>query len=147
MFQLSHSTCSCFGIFFLCACADTALFVLPAWNLLPPSFSAISIGCKRVEIFGNCDNVVVDFWPSISERPVQILTSGWIQRPRFTISVGYFGNQSTFSVYLALRCQKISIWPRNLKTGHLSPCQTRYCPSNLKVILTSVTEWCRFYNR
>jgi len=35
---------------FLCACAETQLFLLPVRNLLSPSFSATSISCKTTEI-------------------------------------------------------------------------------------------------
>jgi len=101
---------------FYCACAETANSELAVTTMTTPLDSATPISRKRRK-FRQSESVYVRFGPfSLSMRRIGIIyASGpksakflsfwlklwqclWIQRPRFPITGGYFGNRTTYSV-------------------------------------------------
>jgi len=148
---------------FLCACAESALFVLPVRNLLSPSFSATSICYKWMEFFCDLTTFRIIFSHILNARAQKQLFLSfrlqlWVtitplgSATRFHVRGGYFGNRSTHSVlflhfYPEIRLISISglLHLISWKVGHVLPWQSGYVPPNVKPIQPSITEIWHLY--
>jgi len=117
---------------FLCACAESVLFVLPIRNLLSPSFSATSISYKGMEIFAIwqrfglflaafycacAETVISQLLATITTTPLDSATPISYKRkifrqPEYTFcSFLHFLSRNPLDFYFR------SAWPNFLKSG------------------------------